>query len=110
MGAFGLIATIVGIFCVTEKVADGEDPMKALYRGYFVTAILSIIFVYIATTWLFNNIWFFYCGLVGIGLSIVFLYVTLYYTDSKYRPGTDDRKRVENRSGDQHHLGICGGP
>jgi K(+)-stimulated pyrophosphate-energized sodium pump len=86
MGAFGLIATIIGIFFVTEKLADGEDPMKALYRGYYVTAILSIIFVYIATTWLFNNIWFFYCGLVGIGLSIVFLYVTLYYTDSKYRP------------------------
>ncbi|HTY15920.1 MAG TPA: sodium-translocating pyrophosphatase [Methanoregulaceae archaeon] len=86
MGAFGLIATIIGIFFVTEKLADGEDPMKALYRGYYVTAILSIIFVYIATTWLFNNIWFFYCGLVGIGLSIVFLYVTLYYTDSKFRP------------------------
>ena len=86
MGAFGLIATIVGIFFVTEKLADNEDPMKALYRGFFVTAILSAIFLYVATVWLFNNIWFFYAGLVGIALSIVFVYLTLYYTDHKYRP------------------------
>ena len=87
MGAFGLIATIVGIFFVTEKLADQEDPMKALYRGFFVTAILSAVFLYIATTWLLNNnIWFFYAGLVGIALSIVFVYLTLYYTDHKYRP------------------------
>ena len=86
MGAFGLIATIVGIFFVTEKVADQEDPMKGLYRGFFVTAILSAVFFYIATMWLFNNIWFFYAGLVGIALSIAFVYLTLYYTDHKYRP------------------------
>ncbi|MEI6840111.1 MAG: sodium-translocating pyrophosphatase [Methanomicrobiales archaeon] len=87
MGAFGLIATIVGIFFVTEKLADQEDPMKALYRGFFVTAILSAVFLYVATTWLLNNnIWFFYAGLVGIALSIVFVYLTLYYTDHKYRP------------------------
>ena len=77
MGAFGLIATIVGIFFVTEKLADQEDPMKALYRGFFVTAILSAVFLYVATTWLLNNnIWFFYAGLVGIALSIVFVYLT----------------------------------
>ena len=87
MGAFGLIATIVGIFFVTERLADQEDPMKALYRGFFVTAILSAVFLYVATTWLLNNnIWFFYAGLVGIALSIVFVYLTLYYTDHKYRP------------------------
>ncbi|MEI7434725.1 MAG: sodium-translocating pyrophosphatase [Methanomicrobiales archaeon] len=87
MGAFGLIATIVGIFFVTEKLADQEDPMKALYRGFFVTAILSAVFLYVATTWLLNNnLWFFYAGLVGIALSIVFVYLTLYYTDHKYRP------------------------
>ncbi|MDD1718502.1 MAG: sodium/proton-translocating pyrophosphatase, partial [Methanoregulaceae archaeon] len=86
VGAFGLIATIIGIFTVTEKSAEGDDPMKALYRGYYVTAFLTAIFLYGATMWLLKNIWFFYAGLVGIALSLVFVALTLYYTDHKYRP------------------------
>jgi len=87
--AFGLIATIIGIFCVTEKSADTDNPMTALNRGYYITAILATIFFYIATMWLLNNIWYFYAGLVGIGLSLVFVYLTLYYTDYGYRPVLD---------------------
>ncbi len=91
-GALGLIATIIGIFVVTEQSADNEDPMKALYRGYFVTAILAAIFFYGATMWLLGNIWFFVCGLIGIVLSFVFVYLTLYYTDHRYRPVSDIAK------------------
>jgi K(+)-stimulated pyrophosphate-energized sodium pump len=85
--AFGLIATMIGILFVTPKAAMTGHPMKALNRGYFVTAILSAIFFYITTLWLLGgNIWFFYAGLVGIGLSIAFIYITLYYTDYGHRP------------------------
>jgi K(+)-stimulated pyrophosphate-energized sodium pump len=86
IGALGLIATIIGIFSVTEKDAQHEDPMHALNKGYYVTAIISAIFFYIAVMYLLNNIWFFYAGLVGLALSIVFLNVTLYYTDERFRP------------------------
>ncbi len=86
VGAFGLIATIIGIFSVSLKNAQHEDPMHALNKGYYVTAIISAVFFYIATMELLRNIWFFYCGLIGLALSIVFLYVTLYYTDERFRP------------------------
>ena len=86
IGALGLIATIIGIFSVTEKSAMQEDPMRPLSRGYFVTIIISAVFFYIAVMYLLNNVWFFYAGLVGIALSIVFLLVTLYYTDERFRP------------------------
>jgi K(+)-stimulated pyrophosphate-energized sodium pump len=86
IGALGLIATIIGIFTVTEKSADTQDPMKPMYRGFYVTAILVAIFLYISVVWLLKNILFFYAGLVGIGLSLVFLFLTLYYTDHRYRP------------------------
>ena len=86
IGALGLIATIIGIFSVTEKDALHEDPMHALNKGYFVTVVISAIFFYIAVMGLLNNIWFFYCGLVGLALSIIFLMVTLYYTDERFRP------------------------
>jgi len=84
--AFGLIATIIGIFCVTEKSADTENPMTALNRGYYITAIIATLFFYIATMWLLNNVWFFYAGVIGIALSLVFVYLTLYYTDYTHRP------------------------
>jgi K(+)-stimulated pyrophosphate-energized sodium pump len=86
IGALGLIATIIGIFSVTEKDAQHENPMHALNKGYFITVIISAIFFYFAVMYLLNNIWFFYAGLVGIALSVVFLYVTLYYTDDRFRP------------------------
>lgn len=60
--------------------------MHALNKGYYITAIISAIFFYFAVTTLLGNIWFFYAGLVGIALSIVFLNVTLYYTDHRFRP------------------------
>ena len=86
IGALGLIATIIGIFSVTEKDALHEDPMYALNKGYYVTAAISVVFFYFAVMYLLNNIWFFYAGLVGVALSIVFLNVTLYYTDDRFRP------------------------
>ncbi|MDO8642240.1 MAG: sodium-translocating pyrophosphatase [Candidatus Woesearchaeota archaeon] len=82
--AFGLIASIIGILSV--KASETEDPMKALNRGYFIASILSAILLYVATRILLNNIWFFYAGLVGIVMSILFVYITQYYTEYKYRP------------------------
>ena len=85
--AFGIIASIVGIMSV--KTNDKEDPMKALSRGYYVTAILAMIGFFIASrlllgpTYYFN---FFLCGLVGVLTSVAFVIITIYYTDYRYRP------------------------
>ena len=81
--AFGLIASIVGIMSFN---GNHTDPMKALNRGYYVTAILAAIFFYFVTMEMLGNVYFFYAGLVGIVLSVLFLYVTLYYTNHDYRP------------------------
>lgn len=86
VGAFGLIATIIGVLAVKPDDSGNGNPMHALYKGYYITAIISAVFFYIATMLLLKNIWFFACGLVGLALSIVFLFVTLYYTDERFRP------------------------
>jgi K(+)-stimulated pyrophosphate-energized sodium pump len=82
--AFGLIASIAGIFMVRPK--DTDDPMKALNRGYYVAFGLSAAFFYFVTMWMLNNVWFFYAGLTGMVMSLVFIYITQYYTEHKYRP------------------------
>jgi len=82
--AFGLIASMVGVLCARAKETD--NPMKALNRGYFVTAGLAAVAFYFVTRVMLHNMWFFWAGLVGIATSIVFIYITQYYTESKFRP------------------------
>ena len=83
--AFGLIATIIGILSVKLK-NEHENPMTALNRGFYLTSLLAAISFYVTTKWLLNNIWFFYAGLVGIVTSILIVWITIYYTESTYRP------------------------
>ncbi len=89
--AFGLLASIVGIFVV--KTREDADPMQALNRGYYVAAILAIGGFFLATKWLLYNeahpnAWWLYflCGIIGVLTSVVFVYITQYYTEYKYRP------------------------
>ena len=82
--ALGLLASMIGIFAVRSK--ENSDPMKVLNRGYFVASFLAAVGFYFATMQILNNVYFFYAGLVGIVVSILFVYITQYYTESKYRP------------------------
>ena len=89
--AFGLIASIVGIFSVKLK-NENEDAMSALNRGYLVTTILAAAGFYVAVRFLLGNIpgsnylWFFYAGLIGMATSFLFVWITQYYTENRYRP------------------------
>ncbi len=110
--AFGLFATIVGVLSV--RAHEESNPMTALNRGYYVTMALAVIFFALAswimlqpvsasitvpgdapgttTTWTPGpNVWalFFLCGLTGMVMSLVFVYVTQYYTEARYRPVRD---------------------
>jgi K(+)-stimulated pyrophosphate-energized sodium pump len=83
--ACGLIATMVGLLVV--KVKEGEDPMKALNRGYYVTTVLAMIGFYFAVWKLLgNNLWFFLAGIIGIMTALAFVFITQYYTEYRFRP------------------------
>jgi K(+)-stimulated pyrophosphate-energized sodium pump len=94
--AFGLIASIIGVMVV--KTDENGDPMDALNRGYYVTTFLAIVGFFISTRWLLavdpavhpeaSSAWFYFflCGVIGIAMAQVFVYITQYYTEYKYRP------------------------
>jgi K(+)-stimulated pyrophosphate-energized sodium pump len=89
--AFGLLASIVGVLVVRAR--ETEDPMRALDRGYWTTAVLAAIGFVAGTHWLLNpatvpGAWWHFalCGCIGIATSIAFVYITQYYTDYRYRP------------------------
>jgi len=83
--AFGLIASIVGVMIV--RVKGDEDPMKSLNRGYYVTTVLAMIGFYVAVRLLLDgNLHLFAAGIIGIVTAFLFVWITQYYTEYRYRP------------------------
>ena len=89
--ALGLLCSVVGVFTVSVK--EGGDPMSGLNRGFYVTGILAMVAFWFATAKLLHvdaapqaSRYYFYCGLLGLATSLAFVYITQYYTESKYRP------------------------
>jgi K(+)-stimulated pyrophosphate-energized sodium pump len=82
--AFGVIACAIGVMAVRGR--DGEDPMSALNRGYWVSTVISAIFLYVATSTMLGSIWLFFAGLIGLLTAIAFVYITQYYTAGAWRP------------------------
>jgi K(+)-stimulated pyrophosphate-energized sodium pump len=83
--AFGLIASTIGVMVV--KTREDQDPMEALNRGYYVTTVLALAGFYLAVELLLDgNLMFFAAGVIGIMTSFLFVYITQYYTEYRYRP------------------------
>jgi len=83
--AFGLIASTIGVLIV--RTDEKEDPMQALNRGYYVTTVLAIVGFGVAVHYLLHgNWWFFGAGVVGIVTAFLFVYITQYYTEYRFRP------------------------
>ncbi|HZL25315.1 MAG TPA: sodium-translocating pyrophosphatase [Acidobacteriaceae bacterium] len=87
--AINLIASIIGVAVV--KTNDTEDPMRALNRGFYVTSILALAgFAGIVYKMLngpgVDPKWLFFCGVIGLVTAFLFVWITQYYTESRYRP------------------------
>ena len=95
--AFGLLSTIVAMFFI--RGSETENPMNILNRGYWVVTALSVVGLFISTNVMMSTgadatgangwpawLWFFFAGLVGLATSVVFVYITQYYTAGSFRP------------------------
>ena len=87
IGGVCIIASIVGAFCV--RLGSSENIMGALYKGFIATAVLSGFLIFFVTDHMFpgdEGRQFFYCALVGLVVTGLIVWVTEYYTSTKYRP------------------------
>ena len=92
--AFGLLATIVGVFSVSCK--EDEDPMNGLNRGYLATTVLAMAGFAAAVYLLLTPVpgaavdvhrgFLLMAGIIGILTAYAFVWITQYYTEYKYRP------------------------
>lgn len=92
-----IITTIIGTYFV--KLGKSNNIMRALYKGFIVTAILSAIAVicltksivgfdtqYTISNTTFNGINLLWCALTGLVVTGLLMIITEYYTLTKHRP------------------------
>ncbi len=92
-----LVMSIAGTFFV--KLGANNSIMGALYKGFIASALLSVIGLYLATQFVvgFGRIgvvngmeitgWnLFYCGLIGLIVTGLIVWITEYYTGIGYAP------------------------
>ncbi|MBL6453857.1 sodium-translocating pyrophosphatase [Belnapia sp. T6] len=96
IGAVCVVTSIAGTYFV--KLPANNSIMGAMYRGFIVTGLLSLV-VLLPLTYLvfgggtlsaggatFSAFSLFLCGLVGLAVTGLIIVVTEYYTGTDYRP------------------------
>jgi K(+)-stimulated pyrophosphate-energized sodium pump len=98
IGAVCIPASIVATFFV--RLGASQSIMGALYKGFFASAVLSLVGIGVVTHLLFGfgtplktigGLTFtaaqlFYCGVVGLIVTGLIVWITEYYTGTNFRP------------------------
>lgn len=97
IGGICMLATLLGTFFV--RLGKSRNIMGALYKGFFGTAIISALAIIFGTDYFlgfeevykadgaqFNGLNLVYCALIGLGATSLLVWITEYYTSTRYRP------------------------
>ncbi len=97
IGGGCIIASIAGTFFV--KLGKSKNIMGALYKGFIVSAVISLGILYPITSNViglentfsvgaknFSGLDLYYCGVIGLVVTGLIIWVTEYYTGINYRP------------------------
>jgi K(+)-stimulated pyrophosphate-energized sodium pump len=83
--AINIVSSIVGVSSVHSKETD--DPMHSLNRGFYITSFLALVGFAAGVHFLLQDRWWLLAaGVVGIITSFLFVRITEYYTETKYKP------------------------
>jgi K(+)-stimulated pyrophosphate-energized sodium pump len=94
IGGACIITSIIGTFFV--KLGPSQSIMGALYKGFIASAVLSLIGVGLVIHWLigfgaipgvtYTGSGLFVCGIVGLVVTGLIIWITEYYTGTNFRP------------------------
>ena len=98
IGAACVVTSIIGTFFV--RLGANQSIMGALYKGFVATAVLSLIVLWPVTDWLvgmdtqlstsrggtFTGMDLYLCGIAGLVVTGLIIWITEYYTGTHYRP------------------------